>query len=467
MDIYEGELISLIGPSGSGKTMLSNILTGLEKADSGWITINGKRFSAASNLLKKQIKIFCIRRQCTLVSQFTVAENIYLMPDADSNKFIVNKMTIKKKTIQLLKQFSLDISFDMLINKLTQSQKNIVELIKAYALGAKIIIIDNIMDSYTQKEWDMFKNVICKMKNNNISFLFESCKPDIISNIADRVVIIRKGKNVRNIYKDEYDPQLIIQLLVGSEFLDSFERASSSLPEVILQVNNLSPINSMGNIGFSLYKGEILGILDIEGNSNIEIANIITGQKRRYNGNMWFKGEKFRPTSLSKAMSLGIGYLSPYDTEKSLISNMNYSENLTLIILKKISKNFLRNNTKLIRNISKEYEPLIGINSKNVNKHAKMLDIYTRKKISLYRWFLYNSQILICVNPCAGSDLIMENNIYSFLNEFIKNRKGVIVLSQNISELSKICDRILINKNGNIIRECKKDDFAQLVKVLL
>jgi len=231
---------------------------------------------------------------------------------------------------------------------------------------------------------------------------------------------------------------------------------------VVLEVMNICSQKLVKDVSFSLNRGEILGIFDLEDKANNDIASILTGQYMQYSGEIKLDGINYLPKDLRHSIKCKVGFIPEGSIETSLLLNLSIAENLSIMVLEKTRKNLFCTNKKVLKYITQEYMQQLGVNVNKQNKVMKDFDSYIKLKVLLYRWLLYNPKLLVYIKPFAGADLIMKEIIYSSLDKAVKQGIGIVVFSSDLSELSSICDRILILSEGKISKEYKRDEFQNL-----
>lgn len=461
MNVYKGEVLGVLGLSGTGKTAISNILAGFENIEDGKIYFKEELVSHLNRNISNNIKIFTIHHTVRLVPQLSIAENIYVIKNNSYKKILVNQRAINHQTRLLLKEIGLDISPQTIASELTLAEQHLIELAKAIAFRAVLIILDDIAESYTIREMDKLKEAIEKIRNKGVAFIYESQKPDEVINIADRITILRDGRNTKTFHKDEYNKNIMINLMVGSEFKESFKRENTITEETILKMNKICT-NKIENLSFDLRKGEILGILDLENKASIEVYNLLSGGVQPISGELYLSGEKLTINSISKAIKSGIGLMPENAVNNTLFQNMTYAENLSFMIMKKMSGPLMSLSKRIFSFIAREYRQLLDIDEDDEKEMLKSFNLYTRQKVMLTRWMLYNPKVLVCANPGAMLDIITKEISFSFINEFAKKGVGILLVTSDFQEATSICDRIIVISDKKIKGEYNRDTMIKL-----
>ncbi len=460
LNVYKGEILGIIGLSGAGKTAVSNILAGLDTIDEGTIFFNEQPVIGHNVNIGKRFKIFTIRNKGMLIPQLSIAENIFIIKKNSFKKLLINQKAINQQAKLILSEVGIDIPPQTRARELSHAQQHLVELAKAVAVGANLIVLDDITDSYTLRETSMLKETIGKLKSKGFTFLFESHRPDELIDFSDRITIMRDGRNVKTLYSGEYDKNNILSLMVGSEFKERFERADTLTEEVVLEVMNLCS-DKIHDISFKLHKGEILGILDLTNRANVEIYNLLSGAVQPAAGNILLDGSRIYIRNLSQAISRGIGLVPEGANNTALLQNMSYAENLVFLLLKKMSGHFMYINKRTTDFIAREYSRMLEIGEEYRNTPIHAFDASIKQKIMLHRWLLYHPKILVCANLGKRVDVLSRKISYEFINEAAKKGIGVLLATSDLTEAANVCDRVIIISEKVAKGEFTKDQVLK------
>jgi ABC-type sugar transport system ATPase subunit len=458
LNIYKGEIISLVGLSGCGKTELGEILGSNYNFDKGRILFDEKPYQINKKIPTEKLGIFSLYNHDILVPQLSVAENIFIIWKSNYTYITFSKKTIRNQTKLLLEEFGLNIRPDINAEELSIAEQQAVKLVKAYVKQAKLIVANDIANSYTRDEMKMITGILQKLKQSGISTLWMSNDPDDVTKIADRTVVMREGKNIKTLYPEEYNRENIMNLLVGRDFSKTRERQCYVQDTVALSLENVHTKNIHG-LNLKVHNGEIVGVLDIENKAKKDLEKLITGQKSVLAGSMYLKNCKYEPKSPQHTLKQGVGYIRGDLLEDSIFPKMSILNNIILPVVKKTSKFKLLVNTKIERFVKKECLNIVKASQSEVNNSPSAVDLTIKQQIVYNRWLLFNPKVLLCVEPFARADVLLKLEITSIYEELAKNEIGMLLLSVNLKDLILICDRIIILKNGKCAYEVEKKDF--------
>lgn len=448
LNIYEGELVNLIGLSGAGKTLLLNFFNGNITIKSGRVLFNKKEYRSGDCFSPNQ-KIICIGQESSLLVKMTVAENIFVLSRKKKGLWFSNKQ-IEYQAKLLLSEYAPDINPSTIVDELSIFQQHLISILRAIVNEASLVIIDNVFQSYGYHEIISIKKLIHRLKEKKIAVLYESQKIDFLHDITDRIIILRKGVNVRTFYPEDYDENLCNLLLIGNEIPNSFVHTSYIRNEPLLTLKDYFCDNMKTKFNLMLNKGEIIGLYDKENKKNVELALSLLGESKEYTGTIKYKDLTYTPKGLDNAINHGIGYMPRNMIDVSLINEMSYKENLYLPIMKKTSKAFIFNDPSIEKYLGKKYMKYLGISMKQMDNEVQTFDKYIYNNILLTRWIVFRPALMICIEPCSRADILMQNLIYSAFELIVKDGGSIIITASDLNELYPICDRIFVLNKDKI-----------------
>jgi len=461
LNIFKGEIVSLVGLSGCGKTELGDILGSNNSFDRGMILFDEKPYRIDKKIPTEKLGIFSLYNRDILVPKLSVAENIFIIWKNNYNLIRFSKKKIRYQTKLLLEEFGLNIHPEEIAEELSTAKQQAVKLVKAYAKQAKLVIANDIANSYTRDEMNMIISILQKLKEADIGVLWISNEPDDVSKIADNIVIMREGKNVKTIYPEQYNREYIMNLLLGREFLRPQERRGYAQEEIALALEDIHTHHVHG-LSLKVHKGEIVGVLDIENKAKKELEMLLTGQILKAQGSMYLNNFRYEPQNLSHAIRLGFGYIQGDLLENSIFTKMSILDNIILPVIKKTSRFKILVNRKIERFVKKECLNIVKASQSEINNSPVAVDSILKQQIIYNRWLLYNPKVLLCVEPFARADALLKLELTAIYEELAKNEIGMLLFSVNLKDLILICDRIIILKKGKCAYEIDKKDFKSL-----
>lgn len=459
LNIFKGEIVGIAGLSGTGKTTITNILSGFDKNYEGKIYFNDIDIRENYRFFKDS-SIFCVHHNIRLVPKLSIAENIFVIRKNSYKKITLNKEAINKETIEILKEVDLNISPETKAEELSLFQQHLIVLSKALVERASLIIIDDIADFYTLREKNKFYGIIQKLNKRGISFIFQSHKGGDLFPIADRIIVLRDGSNIKTLYKGEYDKDRILSLMLGKEFINRNIKEDRKIGEEILRFTNVSIYDSLKDINFKLCQGEILGILDIENKSNNYIRDILIGENKITSGSIFLNGEKIQIKNIRNGIKKGIGYIPKDKIKNGIFINMSYYENLIFLRYKDMDNFFFKINNRILKYIKKEYGEKLEIDDTNYH-NLRYFNVYMINKIVFNKWIIKNPKLLIIDSPYTMADIIDKEIADEYIEKISRMKIPIIIISSDIGEAFSVCSRILVFKSGSIKKEYSNEEILE------
>ena len=465
-ELKSGEIHALVGENGAGKSTLIKIISGVYKKTSGKIEINGEEvlFQDPNEALEAGITV--IHQELSLVPQLSIGENIFLNQEPMKGSIvgsIVDWNKIKTKSIKMLESVGapLNINVELPSSSLSIAEKQMVMFARALVQNSKILIMDEPSSSLTKKEVNYLFKLMRGLKEKGLSIIYISHKLSEIFEIADRITVIRNGKNVACLNINDTNLQAISSLMLGRTAEEQYPKREpyQGKKDEILKLEKVSDGKVVKDISFKLNKGEILGITGLLGSGKTEVAKIIYGLLPLTSGKIYYKGENIKINSPEQAINFGIAFLPENRREEGLIPQMNVRENAILSSLKLISKYFFgiinqkREKEIVIENIKK-----FNIKTKSTEQKVHDLSGGNQQKVVLSRCVNTKPGILILDEPTKGVDVGAKFEIYKLIQSLANEGSAIIFISMEVKEVIGVCDRVCILKEGFSVEDFSMEE---------
>jgi ribose transport system ATP-binding protein len=466
-DVQKGEVVALLGENGAGKSTLVKILSGAVNRDNGEIILDKKPLPYRFNPIDgRKLGIAIIYQELSLLPQLSVAENIFLAHEPVRSKIWIDYHRMYKLAGEQLKKIKADyIDVTQKVEKLSLPEQQMVEIAKALAVDCKVIIMDEPTTSLTREETDRLFDVIHNLRYRNITILYISHRMEEIFKVAQSAVVLRDGRFVGKVAIENSSADEIIEMMTG-KFLTYNERPSDNTvidytdkENILLSVENLGDNKTIKNISFNLYKNEILGFAGLVGAKRTEIARMIFGADRLFQGKLQKNKKIFVVKSPADSIQNGIGYLSENRKEEGLNLGISIKENIILTDMKVASVFSFINNGKVMQ-IFRKYKESINIKG-SAEAFAASLSGGNQQKVAIAKWLHSGCDILIFDEPTRGIDVASKVEIYKLIRKFARETGAAIVISSDAFELVNVCDRVLVLSRGEIVQEILSDEISQ------
>jgi D-allose transport system ATP-binding protein len=459
-ELYEGEVHVLLGENGAGKSTLMKILTGIYEPTAGAIIINGKEYSKLSPKEAKENGISIIYQELSVVDALSIEENIFV-GNLPTKKFlnlsIVDYKKLREKAKNILKEVGLNKDPRILVEELSISEKQLVEIAKALAQDAKIIIMDEPTSSLTMEEARNLFKIVNRLKKKNVGIIYISHKLKEIFEIGDRVTVLRDGEYIGTKEVKDVNEEMLINMMVGRELKSKYFDSTHTYlkkTEVIFEVKNLTRADKkVQNVSFKLYKGEILGFAGLIGAGRSELMNAIFGTAKILSGEIYLFGDRIFIDHPYTALKKGIALVPENRREMGFFPNFDIKQNISIIPFLKTSRFYgiwgLIDKSKE-KQYATEQKKYLNIKCSSINQNITELSGGNQQKVVIAKWLAANSNIIIFDEPTKGIDVGAKSEIYTIMRKLAEEGKGIIVVSSELPELLLLCDRIVVFKDGQI-----------------
>jgi ABC-type sugar transport system ATPase subunit len=468
LEVRVGECHALVGENGAGKTTLINILNGEVQLDSGFFELAGERIEQQSPSMSMHRGINVIHQDLALVGSLKVMENIFLSQLRGTRRgFRKGSAQLRRETRGLLDQLGCDIDPDALVEDLSTSKRQVVEIAKALSTNPKLLIMDEPTASLTMGETEKLFDIIRALKARGIAIVFVSHRLNEVMAIADRVTVIRDGAYIGTRDREATSVHEIVRMMVGREIeLYSRLRGEGGESEVVLEVEGLSRRPHFHDVSFQARGGEILCFAGLVGVGRTELAQAVFGALPAERGVVKVRGKRVSIRSPRDAIRLGIGMLPEDRKSASSIDTMNVRENVSVAILPSISRfGFVRRREEA--GIVEKFSRLLSIKMKGAEEPLTTLSGGNQQKVMLARWLATDARILIVDEPTQGVDVGAKSEIHRILRELAIQGVAVIVISSDLPEVLSISDRILVMRAGRIVGELGSSEATEEKIMLL
>ena len=471
LDLYEGEILSLLGENGSGKTTLMNMLSGIYFPDEGQIYVHDKPVTIASPKDAFDLGIGMIHQHFKLVDLFTATENIILGLEG---KLDLNNARQKVKDI--CDKYGFDIDPDMKIYDMSVSQKQTVEIVKVLYRGADILILDEPTAVLTPQETDKLFAVMRNMKNDGKSLIIITHKLHEVLDVSDRVAVLRKGEYIGDVLTKDADQQSLTDMMVGHSVSLNINRPTPVNVEPRLKIEGLTVFDELGvkrldNVSFTVNAGEVLGVAGIAGSGQRELLESIAGLYPVSSGTVTY----ISPETNEEKNLVG---MDPMDIRKSgvamsfvpedrlgmgLVGSMGMTGNMMLRSWRKGASIFLdrKNPEALAQRIWQELEVV----TPSTNFPVRRMSGGNVQKVLVGREIAQQPSVLMTAYAVRGLDINTSYTIYNLLTEQKMKGVAVVYVGEDLDVLLELCDRILVLCGGKVSGIVEKPDASRKPEV--
>lgn len=473
LQVEEGEIHALVGENGAGKSTLMNVLSGIYPYGTyeGNIIYNGEicKFNNIKDSEEKGIVI--IHQELALVPYMTIGENMYLGNERGKS-FSINWNETYGEADKYLKIVGLEESSRTLIKDIGVGKQQLVEIAKALAKNAKLLILDEPTASLNEDDSKALLELLLKFKKNGMTSIIISHKLNEISYVADKITVIRDGSTIETLdkKKDDMSEQRIIQGMVGRELTDCFPRRSGKpKSELAMEVKNWSVYHPLyterkvvDNVSFKVHKGEVVGISGLMGAGRTELAMSIFGKSygTKISGQIFMNGREVHLNTVQAAIDNHLAYVTEDRKGNGLILSKSIKMNTSLANMRGISSRNVIDGDKEFA-VAEEYRQKLHTKCPSVEQNVGNLSGGNQQKVLLAKWMFAEPDILILDEPTRGIDVGAKYEIYCIINDLVAAGKSVIMISSELPEVLGMSDRIYIMNEGKIVGEVGREEATQ------
>lgn len=456
-EVEGGEIHSLLGENGAGKTTLMNILYGLYEADEGKLYIRGRevKFNSPADAIKEDIGM--VSQHFSLVPRLTVSENIVMGDIPTKRFFAIDSKMARERVLHLAGSCGFKINVDAKVEELAAGEQQRVEIIKAVYRGAQILILDEPTAVLTSQEVRELFKMLRSMTSQGRPVIFITHKLDEAMN-CDRITVLRAG---RVVFESDADSttkeELVKAMFVGGVSYREYQKPSITKERpVVLEVENLHAMSSrrlseLKGISFNILAGEIVGVAGIAGNGQVELAEVITGLRKATQGRILLKGEDVTNCSPVTYKERKVAHITDSPTKTGSFGDLSIAENL---IAGREHKPPFAHGFRLvysaIKDFAKKMVSIFDVKTMSVDTLAKHLSGGNLQKLMLARELAWDPEIIVAACPTRGLDAKTTELVRQRLLEQREEGKAILLVSQDLSELLALSDRIGVMYEGRM-----------------
>ena len=456
MHLNEGEILAILGENGAGKTTLLNIIYGLYNQDEGEIFIHGKKTTIDNPQDAINKGIGMVHQHFMLVPVFSVTENMILGAEV-STAGVLNKKEARKRILNLSKTYGLKVNPDAIVEELPVGAQQKVEILKALFRDARILILDEPTAVLTPQEIEELFLVMRELTSKGVSIIFISHKLKEVMEIADRIMVMRRGKMVGETTPSETDQSDLANMMVGREVLLRVEKEPAKPGAPVFKIDDLviqepGELHSIKHVSLTVRAGEILGIAGVQGNGQTELVEGTTGLRSYNHGSIIIDGEKMPQENPRALVESGMAHI-PEDRQKhGLVLPYALTDNLVLCSYYKhpFVKGFVRNE-KAIQEYAEELIKNFDVRTPSPMLPASDLSGGNQQKVIVARELSRDIKILIANQPTRGLDVGSIEYIHRTLIEMRDRGVGILLVSAELDEIMSLSDRIAVIYEGEIV----------------
>jgi ribose transport system ATP-binding protein len=464
LKLSNGEVLALIGENGAGKSTLIKILAGIHPCDSGEIRIDNA--SAEIHNVRDAMNrgISVIHQELNLSDNLNIAENIFLgrQPFTGGRFFQITKRKILyKRSTELLERVGLEVSPRTQVEHLSIGQKQMVEIAKALSLNARIIIFDEPTSSLSSREAERLFEVIKNLRQSGMGIIYISHRLKEVQELSDRVMVLRDGKKVGELTREEVDYNRMVSMMVGRNIDQYYHHQHHKVNNPpALEVIDLEYPAAHQPVNFVIRQSEIVGFAGLVGAGRSELARVLFGVDPLIRGKVRVNSKDVKIRSPKDAIKVGMMLVPEERKTQGLVLEMPISANISLARLPQLAP-FGLLNRRAERELASKQVARLSIRTAGLKQLAVNLSGGNQQKVVLGKWLAMNPAVLILDEPTRGVDVGAKSEIYGLISQLTEKGVAIMMISSEMEEVIAMSDRVIIMHEGKIMGEVTGEQITE------
>lgn len=454
LDIYEGEILGLVAREDKGADKLIELIRINRSIDFGAVRFCGRTVNRYSYSDYSHNKVYLIQKESRLADSLSIAENIFVLRQG-FRKLIINESLLENQIKRHMDELGMEMDLQKPVKRLSDLERCEIELLKAYIMGTKLIIIDNPANFLSHNELSVLQRKILELKKRGFSFIYIAYHHQEVFRIADRTALFSDGY-IKKIFRGSemcdraMEPYVLPYLL--SEPGEQIEHE-----DTVLRFQGVFT-DLLRGMDFVLNKGECLTLIDLDNVLKKEICSLLRGEKKCEKGSISYRHMPYTREKARNYLSHKVGLIAEDAGNTMIFPERSYMDNLVFLLDRKLGKSIL--SKKILKSIRGEYRKKAGelIDLGNIGG----LELKERISLVYYRTELLRPELLVCIQPLEKGDVHCRMHILNLIRGFLRSGSAVLLISTNISDTPDISDRIIFAEKGRCMAEYKKEEFYKI-----
>nr|WP_321294782.1 ATP-binding cassette domain-containing protein [uncultured Sphaerochaeta sp.] len=478
LDVRECEIHALVGENGAGKSTLMKVLSGVYPYGTyeGDILFGGKRCTFSSIKQSEQAGIVIIHQELALSPYLSIAENMFI-GDERAKFNVINWDKTREDALKYMERVGLHENPNLPVNKLGVGKQQMVEIAKALAKHAKLLILDEPTSALNEKDSQHLLEILKELRDtSNISSVLISHKLNEVAAVADSITILRDGKTIETLEVERtkngeasISEERIIKGMVGREITDMFPKRDNPIGDVLFEIKDWTvqnpdnpERNKLDGVNMQIRSGEVVGLAGLVGAGRTELAMSVFGRSygKTISGKTMIEGSEVDISTIPRAISHGVAYVPEDRKELGLVMIQNVKENTTIAKLKKIANMSVINEHE--ENIvAEDFCKRLNTKTPTILQLTGNLSGGNQQKVVLSKWLFSDPRVLILDEPTRGIDVGAKHEIYTIINSLAAQGMACILISSEMPEIIGMSNRIYVMSEGRITAELSGETATQ------
>ncbi len=452
LTIRRGTIHGLVGANGAGKSTIIKVLAGILRPDAGTIRIEGREVSRLTPALVERLGVHFIHQDRLLVPTATVAEAIFLRHEPRFGPFL-NLRAMRRRAADLLKRyFDLELPADALIQDLTTAQQKIVQITRALAQEARVLVLDEPTAALVKREVDSLFRVLRRLRADGISVIFISHYMQEIEEICDEVTVMRNGTDVGVVDPRQAGIEEIVAMMINRDMGEMYPARQARIGAPVLEVQGLTLEGRFRNVSLTVRAGEVVGLTGLLGSGVKELVQCLFGLERPDQGRVLIDGQEVTVGSPVQAVGRRIAMLPEDRRAHGIAAELSIADNISLASMERYARGGLvspRKEAEIVDGLIRE----LSIKTPHRHNLVRNLSGGNQQKVAIAKWLSCQSRIYVLDEPTVAVDVGAKVEIYNLMNRLAAEGAAILLMSSELEELVGMCDRTLVIYRGALIDE--------------
>jgi len=459
--VRAGTVHALVGENGAGKSTLMKVLAGSHRPDGGAIEVHGRPWRPAGPADALAGGVAMIFQELSLAPDLSVAENVFLgIEPRGPFPGTVSRRTMIERTRTLAAEHGFDVDPLARVDELPTASCQVVEVLKALARDASILVMDEPTSSLGRDEARVLLDLVRALRGRGVTVVYISHRLEEVMELADDVTVLRDGRAVHSGPRAGQDIATIVRHMVGRELVDFYPARRAAIGPVRLDVRGLCTASGLADVTFSVRAGEVVGVAGLVGAGRTDLARALFGVEPLTAGSVSFDGERLSFAGPADAIRAGFAYVTEDRKRTGLCLDLPAAWNVSLPCLEQLGMAVLVNRSRELRLVKRATDRL-GVRWSGPEAATSSLSGGNQQKLMLARAVLADSRMLVLDEPTRGIDIAAKVDIYRLLGEQAGEGKAVLLISSELPELLGVTDRLLVMRRGRIVGELETSRASQ------
>jgi len=468
LEVRAGQVTAVMGENGAGKSTLMKVLAGVYQDYEGHILLSGHEVVFANPRQAQEQGVTIIHQELNLIPNLSVAENLFLGREFLNGLGLIDSRRMRRAAAALLHRLDLDVDPRTRVSTLRVGQQQVLEIARALALSARVIIMDEPTSAISDREVDVLFGLIDALKREGVAIVYISHKMDEVFRIADQITVMRDGRTVGSAARAQLSHDEVVRMMVGRDLKDFFVQTETAHGAEVLRVEKVClphPDRSgdflVKDVSFSVARGEVLGLFGLMGAGRSELFETIFGLHAKTScGRVFVEGREIQVASCAEAIATGLALVPEDRKRQGLVMNMSVAASISLASLGRIERfGFLSD--RLERVLAGDYVHRLNIRTATLGQSVKHLSGGNQQKVVLAKWLATRPRVLLLDEPTRGIDVNAKNQIYQLIHELTQAGLAIVMISSEMPEIMAIAHRIIVLSEGRQTAEFSRAEATE------